>query len=370
MMTPWKCFAAAIPLTLFVAGCPDEDVPPPAPGDLAQLEPPPEGTGFQITTNEIAIEPGDEVQNCYFFKVSELAASGGVTLEPGSTGPSMFLNRIQIAQRDGSHHMNVFRVKTIGGLDPAKGLVQEGKNGVGECFKSPNWADWPLIANSQQDGQLDWTYPEGVANELGADEWIMVQTHFVNATTQVSPAGGKVNINFWSVPKAQVQHQLGTLFATKQSIRVCASNPTPTFEGSCQFNSPDPVNIIGANGHFHSRGTKFEMYAWDGTTEVTPPASERFYTSDAWDDPPMLTSPELERAVPANAGVWYSCAYQWQPPEEAVGCEGLNKFDTEKYMTMPEALDCCYTFGPIVEKNEHCNIFVYYYPKQDDVNCF
>ncbi len=24
----------------------------------------------------------------------------------------------------------------------------------------------------------------------------------------------------------------------------------------------------------------------------------------------------------------------------------------------------------IVETNEHCNIFVYYYPKQDNVNCF
>jgi len=39
-------------------------------------------------------------------------------------------------------------------------------------------------------------------------------------------------------------------------------------------------------------------------------------------------------------------------------------------MTPASQLDCCYTFGPIVEKNEHCNAFVYYYPKQDNVNCF
>jgi hypothetical protein len=39
-------------------------------------------------------------------------------------------------------------------------------------------------------------------------------------------------------------------------------------------------------------------------------------------------------------------------------------------MTDPSKLDCCYTFGPIVEKNEHCNAFIYYYPKQDNVTCF
>jgi hypothetical protein len=53
-----------------------------------------------------------------------------------------------------------------------------------------------------------------------------------------------------------------------------------------------------------------------------------------------------------------------------VGCSGLDEWDKTKYKTPEENLDCCYTFGPIVEKNEHCNAFVYYYPKHDDVNCF
>ncbi|MDB4942126.1 MAG: hypothetical protein JWP97_1660, partial [Labilithrix sp.] len=45
--------------------------------------------------------------------------------------------------------------------------------------------------------------------------------------------------------------------------------------------------------------------------------------------------------------------------------------DTYDVLKHPDAKpDCCYTFGPIVEKNEHCNAFVYYYPKQDDVTCF
>ncbi|APR83622.1 Hypothetical protein A7982_08971 [Minicystis rosea] len=308
---------------------------------------------------------GTEQQDCYFFKVSELAKAGGLDEKL-----PVNLHRIEIAQRSGSHHMNIFRVRTIVNLGPEGGLVQKGTNGMGECFKSPNWADWPLVANSQEAGSVDWTFPDGVANVFAPDEWLMLQTHFVNASTQTTPEKAKVNVNFRTIPAAEVKHELGTIFATKQSIRVCESNPSPQFSGSCQINSAAPVHIIGANGHFHSRGKVFEMYTWDGTSTATPPASDKFYTSTAWDEPPMMHSPELVRDVPANGGVFYTCSFQWQQPTPAVGCQGLNDFDSTKYMTPADKLDCCYTFGPVVDKNEHCNAFVYYYPKQDNVNCF
>lgn len=165
-----------------------------------------------------------------------------------------------------------------------------------------------------------------------------------------------------------MKHRLGTIFATKQSVRVCQKNPTPVYEGSCQIKSAQPVHVIGANAHFHSRGTKFDIFSWDGTSTASPADAARFYTSRSWDEPPMATG--LDTTVPANGGVWYSCAYQWRQPDPAVGCAGVDAYDKQKYSTPDANLDCCYTFGPVVEKNEHCNIFVYYYPKADDVNCF
>ena len=368
-MAPSALGRLVISLAALVAGCGPEPSGPPGPApDPSELAAPPAGEGFQMQTEDISVAPGNEVQDCYFFKVSELAAAAGLPADR-----PVNLHRVQIAQRDGSHHMNIFRVRSVVGLDPDKGRIQKGLNGEGECFASPNWADWPLVANSQQDGRLDWSYPEGVANELAPDEWIMLQTHYVNASTQKTPAEvGRVRVNFWSIPEEEVTAHIGTLFATKQSVRVCRSNPEPVYEGSCQFGKPggDPVRIIGANGHFHARGSRFEMYAWDGASKETPGEDARFYTSTSWDDPPMLTSPELDRAVPSGGGVWYSCGYRWAEPEPSVGCEGLDAFDEEMYGTDESAQDCCYTFGPIVEKNEHCNAFVYYYPKRDDVNCF
>lgn len=132
-----------------LVGCIEEDPMKPEPEDgedAAQLAPPPASEGFQFETEDMTVGPGVEEQDCYFFKVRDLAKQGG--LDPDKP---VNLHRVQVAQRDGSHHMNIFRVRTIVGLDPQKGLVQRNQNGQGECFKSPNWADWPLVANSQQE---------------------------------------------------------------------------------------------------------------------------------------------------------------------------------------------------------------------------
>jgi hypothetical protein len=351
----------ALSLSLgLAAGCssPDTQVQP----TTETLQPPAKGEGFQFRTDVFSVGPGEEVQSCYFFKVGDLARANGLP-----DNEPVNLHRIELVQRDGSHHMNLFRVRTILGLDPTKG-TSVAKNGQGECFRSSNWSDWPLVANTQLSGNLDWTFPDGVANVIQPDEWLMLQTHYVNASTQKTPEGGEVAVNFHTIPKDQVKAEMGTLFATKQSIRICKSNPQPEFHGSCQFKSDVPVNIIGANGHFHSRGKSFKMWNWDGKSIDTPPDSARFYNSLAWDEPPMLKSPDLNVNVASGGGVFYSCSYQWEPPTDANGgCAKLDALDKAK--NADATPDCCYTFGPEVEVNEHCNAFVYYWPKQDDVFC-
>ena len=357
--------AAFLIVPLSLVWCTNEGPVNPVPRDPDQLAVPPSGQGFQLKTNDVSVPAGTEEQDCYFFKVSDVAAANGLPADQ-----PVELHRIEDVQRAGSHHMNVFRVRTIVGLDPAKGAVQQGTNGQGPCFKSPNWADWPLVANTQQAGGLDWSYPDGVANELQPNEILMLQTHYVNGTSQTTPNGaGKVAINFWVIPKEQVTAHLGTLFSTNQSIRICAHNPQPTYEHACQFKANSAVNIIGANGHFHSRGTDFNMFAWDGTSITTPPMSNRFYESTTWAEPPMLHSPDLNTVVQPGGGVWYTCSFQWQMPDPSIGCAGLDMADAAKG-TPADRLDCCYTFGGLVDKNEHCNAFVYYYPAQDNVTCF
>ena len=318
--------AHLLPLAL-LAGCgaappPDVDLPAPA-------------RGFQLTTGRFFVDSGTETQRCFFFTI------------PGSGNTPVFINRVALAQNSGSHHLNVFRLGTVKALDGKHGDVVID----GECFKSGNWADWPLIINSQDSNPgknvVDWTLPDGVAHKLMPGEKIMVQSHYVNASTQKTPASALALINFHVVEQAAVKAELGTVFATNQQIRACPGDRDRMFETTCRF-AKQPVTIIGANGHFHSRGSKFEIASYD-SVKHEPGAT--FYTSTSWDEPPFLR--DLKIAVPTQGGILWRC-----------------------YFTVPanaccdKADSCCCNFGGKVETQEHCNAFVYYYPKSDHVNCF
>jgi hypothetical protein len=353
-------FAAAL---IAGSGCTNKGtvVEPDEPSDPSQLQAPASGLGVQMKTDAFNVAAATELQACYFFRVSDLAKAAG--MDP--TQP-LDVHRVQIVQKAGSHHMNLFRVRTIKGLDPAAG-TQVGLNGQGPCFVSSNWSDWPLIANMQQEGANDWSYPDGVANELAPCEVLMLQTHYVNAQTQGTPEGvGQVAVNLWTMEPSKVTAQLGTAFATDQNIRICKDNPSPVFATGYQFKNPGPVTIIGANGHFHSRGKEFDMFPWDGTT-ATPDPSSQFYKSLTWNEPPMVKG--LAVQVPANGGVYYQCSYEWQDPgaetHDAITCANLDAYDMSKPPPPPAMVpppNCCYRFGPQVDLNEHCNAFVYYYP--------
>lgn len=306
-----------------------------APNDQTGVDvelPDPGPLGWQLTTGVFEVPQGEEIQDCYFFEVP--------------FDDPTFVNRITLAHNDGSHHMNVFRIRTIANLDGAPGDVVKG----GECWTSANWKDWPLVANNQSggvDGE-DWQMPSGVALRFEPREKIMLQTHYVNATTQKTPAKAKVVANFYGVEEGAVQNELGTLFATNQNIQVCPGETGKTFESTCKIAQDGPVTVIAANGHFHSRGDKFTMNSWDPVNGI----GAQFYESLTWDDPPFER--DLEVKLAQDDGVTWTCEFSAQTTDCGDQANG-----------------CCFTFGGKVEFQEHCNAFVYYYPKgASDKNCF
>lgn len=333
MMQRWRGRVfGAMTVALGALGCGSQDGDEPQKKPITDVNlPDPGPLGFQLTTGEFAVDPGAEQQNCYFFEVP--------------FDHEVFVNRITLAQTSGSHHMNVFRVRTVLGLGGEPGEVVSG----GECWKSPNWADWPLVSNSQTSGIEDWQMPEGVALRFAPRERLMLQSHYVNATTQQTPGKAKVVVNFEGVEPASVTDELGTLFATNQEIEICPGETSRTFEASCKGLAKEgPVTITAANGHFHSRGKRFTMSQWDPISGT----GAMFYESLSWDEPPFEKN--LKVQVPAGAGISWSCEYAVKATE----CGDPNN-------------ECCFTFGGFVEYQEHCNSFVYYYPKaQTDINCF
>jgi hypothetical protein len=318
--------------------------------------------GFTLRVPTFSVPPGRESQNCYFVQVPNI-----------TSGEDIWINRVLVGLNPGSHHMNVFRVKTIKNLRPEDGTptmlgnypatVLEGSDDYAThpCWDSANWSDWPLVANSQNSDPdhplTDWVLPDDVAIRLTPGETLMVQTHYVNSSDQPAEYGAKVGINFYR--RSAPAMELGTLFATQQNIRICRSSPRPTFSGTCSF--PNAVTITAANGHFHKRGDTFSIFPWDGQSTQHPDVATQFYESRNWDHPPMSTGIELP--MPAHTGIWWDCAYRWQEPS-AFTCADVDAKDPSPNK------DCCYTFGGNTDVGEHCNVFLYYYPKVDtDIFC-
>jgi hypothetical protein len=333
---------AATAATCALAGCSSDEgtVPPepPAPGvekkpvGEVMLEAPKTAElGWQFAVEPFEVPSGEEAQNCYFFEVPY--------------DVPVYASRITMAQNDGSHHMNIFRIRTQTGLKAVPGQMVHN----GECFNGPNWKDWPLVANSQTTGIEDWALPPGVAHKFAPREVLMVQSHFVNATTQKTPLGGKVSINFERLADDKVTAELGTAFATNQAIQICPGEHDKSFEATCKFAPKNPVTVVAANGHFHSRGKRFTMSVFDPTSDTQ---GDPFYLSKTWNEPPFTS--DLSVTIPQGGGVRYACDY-------TVGNDSCGD----------PANQCCFTFGPHVDEQEHCNAFIYYYPKNDtDVNCF
>jgi len=221
--------------------------------------------GFQLATEAFQAPASAEVQRCYFFRVPA---------GPAGTAAAVWVGRIVAAQNSGSHPLNVFRVKTVVGLDGEDGAVVDG----GECWRSGSWADWPLVMNSQQslprENTVDWTLPTGVAHKFMPGEKLMLQTHYVNASSQRTPGRGKGVVDFYAEEPSPSLAELGTVFATDQNLRICPGDTNKAFSATCRF-ARAPVTIIGANGHFHPRGVKFEI----GTVDSNNHALGNFYTS-------------------------------------------------------------------------------------------
>jgi hypothetical protein len=314
---------SAEPVVVDDPGGPVTDVtlPPPATAEK----------GWQLAIAPFALAAGQELQQCYFFEVPYD--------EP------VWVNHIAIAQTTGTHHMNIFRVRTVVALNGAHGdqVVD------GECWKPANWSDWPLVVNSQNEGNVELKLPEGVAHRFEPREKIMLQTHYVNATTQKTYGTGKVLVNFDRTAKSDVAAELGTAFATNQNLRVCPGQTGVTFETTCRFAREEPVTIFGVNGHFHSRGRRFTMAVFNPLEGAGAP----FYENTSWDEP--LFAKNLGLTVPPRGGVSYTCEFSAQPNDCGNPDDG-----------------CCFTFGGKVEFQEHCNAFIYYYPRRadTDVNCF
>ncbi len=292
---------------------PSEPEPDPTIGDV-QLTPPPAGQGVQISVAPFTIKPGEEIQRNYF-----------TTLPSDS---DIYINKVEFAYNEGSHHCNIFRTDSLTKVD---GTFEE-------TFKAVEYTKWNMFAASQKENFV-WQLPSGIAIKLKKKQQIMIQTHYVNGGSQLSPNGrGKVLVNFWTIPKSQVTNEVGLIFASNTLINIPPHDSLRVQKRVVKI--PYPINILAMTGHFHSRGKNF----WAEHEQLA--VNKEIYRNTTWNEPPIKIYnqspyPETGYQLPANHNIVYYTSYF------------NSSNDTIK-------------MGPHVINEEHSNLFLFYWPAPAD----
>jgi hypothetical protein len=261
----------------------------------------------QTNTIELSIEPynvplGEEAQRC-----QEMALPSDTDID---------VDQIAWNFSQGSHHLHVY-VSADGSTDAERTSY--------ECFQAVDFEKWHLLV-ATQDGDLNWTLPEGVAFHLKARQSILIQTHYLNTDalkTEGSMAEGVVSLRV--APPESVEKRAAAIFAQNRKINI-PPRSSVRVEADCAL--PAAGNIIAMTGHFHLHGSRFQTWI-----EPAGSAPSMVYESKGFAEPAWETYSDLHLGAQDRFG--WACDYD-------------------------NNLDIPLEFGPREDVQEHCNLFAFY----------
>jgi hypothetical protein len=294
------------------------------------LPTPPTGVGLQFDLPQVMVPPGQEVQACWYLKLP--------------SDDDFFFDHVQSAVSEGGRHLYLFKSEYFDVADDFRT----------DCFEPVDTNQWSVVLNSQN-RNLDWTLPDGVAFHLRHRTQIMVQAHFYNTGTQ--PVPGRATINLWRRDDATVRHWANVIVAVQNNISIPPEGsfttklhctlPVDTAE-TATANRIHPTHILALAGDFHRAGRDFQVenFQLSSTNGCPPncPGTEGppiYYDMSDGMNPLWKPFPDDAATLPNQAGFSFTCAYQNQTNQTV-------------------------SFGPHVLTEEHCTLFIYFYPAPMD----
>ena len=244
------------------------------------------------------------------------------------------VGRVQIRVHGESHHVHLYRSVGAPEYPPF------------ECPYAVNFSHWALVAATQTK-TLDWRLHRGVSIAFEPGEPLLVQTHFNNDGSKRGTVGNaKAKITLHPVSPAKVRAHGGALFAQDRAVLVPPGRTTVASRCALtgQGTGARDLTIMALTGHYHYRGVEFQVYRVNTDGSL----GELLYEHQGYEDPPFKQYPARKPLVlRAGEGIEWRCTYENPGPET-------------------------YEFGPNTLKNEHCNLFGFYYPAdspQETIDC-
>jgi hypothetical protein len=252
------------------------------------LAPPPADEGVQYRMVS-SIEPGQEIERCQLF----VAPKEGI-----------FVRKDEVRFTAGSHHVLLYRTAYPAiPTENSKGVKLDATQ-VHDCADGAT-AEWNVngvLAGSQSgngDSMLG-ELPDGVAVKVEPGTVLVMNTHYLNATSERVDADARINL--YSLPAEKVKTEAGVLFYYNPFIAVPA-NGAATARMRCPVQ--DDISIVRVQSHMHRRGVGFAAYLGDSDGAN----QQEIYTNTEWERVPAKEFTPLLQ-VKAGQTIDYHCDYK------------------------------------------------------------
>ena len=240
------------------------------PGYLVNFEPlapPAAGMGIQMKLDPFSVVPNFE-RELFIRKVV------------GNT-EEIFVHRIQIKMRPGSHHFLLYDFPDKSKLPPLN-VVRDIRNPDGtqnfETFLSmQNHVFWA----GTQTPSHDYTFPPGTALRVAPGTCFDLNSHYVNKTSQ--PLMGEVYVNLLTLPKSEVKHIVKSLDLGNTQFVLPPNKKTVAVKS---FTSDKPMKVLMLTSHTHKLGEKFVIRINGGARD-----GEIVYENTDWEHPLIKNFP-------------------------------------------------------------------------------
>ena len=212
--------------------------------------------------------------------------------EPLNNDQPLFVNRVDMAMRPGSHHLILYdlsdNIPEI--LVPEPQVFREIRDANGNYVPSTLMITSHLnFVTGTQWPRMTYHYPPGVAMRIPADAGFDINAHYVNRSSEIIQ--GEIYANLHTVDSSQVEHVAERLFMNNVDINL-PPNATTTLNKT--FVVDKKVQIFQLFSHAHEHMTEFRVFIDGG-----PRDGELVYIAYDWEHPPIL---ELNPTLTLEAG--------------------------------------------------------------------
>ena len=283
------------------------------PPEFVELEPP--ESGYQYHVGPFEVPPQKEKEFLYYV--------------PPLMTEDMFIERVQISMRPGSHHLIMYTFNNLpDALMPESNVIRDMHDGFGNYIIQNILAtQFHKFVSGTQWAALDYHFPPGVALRVPPDFGFDLNSHYINYTDE--PIIGEVFTNIHTIPLSNVEHVAEILMLNNDDFSL-PPNQITTLEHTYMYNevldesgldpNADIIYIFQLFSHAHEHMIRFDIEVVNNEGN-----SELIYTAMDWEHPPILDiNPPL--TLSPNEGLKMVVTYNnWTNEELKFGLLSVNE---------------------------------------------